>query len=292
MLGLFSPKPKVAIEPTPSDIAIALPAAAYPNMIDLDGELGGPGGFGWMTEDGGYVGAPLPINTVEAVNAFERPISAPARVNASRRSFLIGIGAVSATALFSAMPKNASAATDAATAKKMEVGTQGMAEYDKEAARNKFINNPEKGVIKDHFEAEAKFKKGEYHYYYPESVLDPKRKSLFQIEREVLAKDPKNNILKINNRVALEDGGKGKEIMKDIYVTKEEADSAIEVKGNGLIVYAEVVGGKGYAVLPPGTMLITQSIGEYKGSQVILGCMNPIIVRAQGDCQPPCIDQN
>lgn len=290
MLGLFSPKPKVAIEPMPADMA--LPAPAYPNMIDLDGELGGPGGFGWMTEDGGYAGAPLPINTLEAVNAFERPISTPTHVNVSRRSFLIGIGAVSATALFSAMPKNASAATDAAIAKKMEVGTQGMLEYDKEAARNKFINNPEKGVIKDHFEAEAKFKKGEYYYYYPESVLDTKSKSSFQIEREALAKDPKNNILKINNRVALTDGGKGKEIMKDIYVTKEEAESAKEVTGNGLIVYAEVVGGKGYAVLPPGTILITQSIGEYKGSQVILGCMNPIIARAQGNCPPPCIDQN
>ena len=88
------------------------------------------------------------------------------------------------------------------------------------------------------------------------------------------------------------DGGKGKEIMKDIYVTKEEAESAKEVTGNGLIVYAEVVGGKGYAVLPPGTILIKQSIGEYKGSQVILGCMNPIIARAQGNCPPPCIDQN
>lgn len=213
--------------------------------------------------------------------------------NPSRRGFLLkalGIGV--ATLAAGPISKETLAATSYTEKEreKMEVGTQGMMQYDQEAAKNKAPL--EKGVIKSREEAERLFVKGEYKYYYPESALDPKKKSPFEKERESLAKQNPNKFKKELIEVAKKDSGTGEAIMKEMYLTEEEKASLKIVTGHGLIVFAEVAGGKGYAVLPPNTVLITQSDGEYKGSQVILACMNPIIARAKGNCPPPCITQD
>ncbi len=274
--------------PPPSTEHIDAINASIAAYADPDAGVYGMEGSGltWIMGGATLASSPNSPDDSNIANSLER-VSSP--INVGRRGFLQAIGAIGLSAAAISMSKDTSASS-LNDKQRMEVGAHGMAMYDEEAKKNKFANNPEKGVIINRQEAEAKFTKGEYQYYYPESVIDPTKKSQFQIEREKLSRDTKNGISTLDTKVSVDFKSKNPIIGKT-FLTKDEIASMTEVDGNGLIVFAEVVGGKGYAVLPPGTILIKQSIGEYKGSQVILGCMNPIIARAKGNCPPPCVVQ-